>query len=110
MTKLAKSVAIAYVVGPALQFGRVDFDGPSARATDQMVVVLIDHASSVEGFASFGHHDVDVAAGHQLLQLGVDRRERDRGAVAQNEGVQFLGTDEALDARQHAEDLAALDR
>lgn len=42
--------------------------------------------------------------------MGVDRRECDTPPVSRDESVEFLGTDEALDAAQHAYDFAALSR
>ena len=89
MATFADAVAITYVVSPAFEFGRVHFESRFARAKRQLVLVLVlvDHAASVEGLASVSHHDVDPAAGHQLFQMGLDRRERNRGPVAQSEDV-----------------------
>ena len=91
MATFADAVAITYVVSPAFEFGRVHFESRFARAKRQLVLVLVlvlvDHAASVEGLASVSHHGVDPAAGHQLFQMGLDRRERNRGPVAQSEDV-----------------------
>ncbi len=95
-------------MGPAFEVGGVDFDGRTAVATGQMVMVGVNDAASVEALTTVGHDDVHLATGGQFLQLGVDRRERDLTAVAHDEGVQVLGADEALDPAEHAHDLATL--
>jgi hypothetical protein len=74
------------------------------------MVVRLDDATSIETLAAVGHDDVDLAVLDQLLQLRVDRRERDSPAVSFDERVELLGAHEALQLTQDANDLSSLHR
>jgi hypothetical protein len=96
VAKFAIPKSFTNVMGPLLEFGRVDFNGRAAQATREVMMVRLNHATSVETFPAIGHHDVDVAVLDQLLQLRVDRRQRDSPTVSLDERVEFLGAHEAL--------------
>ena len=109
MAKIAIAVTLTDLGGPSLEFGRVDLDRGSTVATRQVVMVHVDDAPTKQALAAVSHDDVDVAAADdQLLQLGVDGGERDATAVAHDETVEVLGTDEALHPAQGADDLSPL--
>ena len=110
MTKLSIVESFAYVMRPLLKFGGVDFDGGATHATGEVVVVRLDDASSIEAFAAVGHHDIDFAIFDQFLQLRVDRRQGDPPAVSFDQRMEFLGTHEALQLAQDANDLSPLHR
>jgi len=95
-------------VGPALELGRVDFDGGPAGATRQVVVVGAVHAAPVERLAAVGHHGVDLLGVAEFLELAVHRRQRYFTTVAHDQFVQVLGADESLDPFQGADDLTSL--
>jgi zinc/manganese transport system substrate-binding protein len=93
---------------PLLQLRGVDLDRRPATSTGQMVVVGVDDAPAIEGLTAIGHHDVDLAARNQSLQLGVDRGERDLAAVSHDEGVKVLGTHETLHPTEDSDDFTTL--
>jgi hypothetical protein len=96
VAKITEVKSLAYVMGPLLEFGRIDLHRRSARATRKMMVVRLDDATSVQAFTSVGHDDVDFAVLDQFLQLRIDGRESDPPTVALDERVEFLGAHEAL--------------
>ena len=110
MAHVLVAVASRDVARPRLELGRVHFDYRAAVATGQMVMVGVDDAAAKEAFATVGHDHVDLAALDEFLQLRVDRRECDAAAVANDESVEFLGTDESLDSTEETDDLSALGR
>jgi hypothetical protein len=87
VAQVTESIASPDVVSPLLKLGCVDFDRGAAVATREMVVVEFYVAASVEAFSTIRHHDVDLAAFDQFLQLGVDGRECNLLAVARDETV-----------------------
>ncbi len=90
--------------------GAVDFDGRAAHATREVMVVGLDDATTIETFAAVGHHHVHLAVLDQLLQLGIDRRQRDSSTVSFDERMEFLGAHEALELTEDADDLSSLHR
>lgn len=108
MAKLAVSELLGDGVGPALEFGRVHLNNGATDPTGQMVVMCVDDATSIQALAALAHHHVHLACFDQSLQLGVDGREGDLTATFHDEGVQVLGADELLHARERLDDLTAL--
>ncbi len=108
MTQVGEAILLANVVSPGFEFRRVDFHGGPARPTRQVVVMHVDDASAIERLAPIGHDEVHFAAFRELLELRVDRRERDLAAIFDDEGVEVLGTHEALDATQDTDHLSPL--
>lgn len=108
MVQVAVTEALAELVGPALEFGRVHFHGGPTATTGEVVVVRVHHATPVEAFAPVSHHDINFLIGRQFLQLGVDRRERHRAPVARDDGVEFLGANKALHPGQRRDDVTSL--
>lgn len=108
MTEFSKAESLADVVGPLLEFRCVDLDGRAAEATRQVVVVGFHDATAIQTLAAVGHHDVDLAEMDQFLELGIDGRERNTTAVALNEGVKVLSTDETRYLAQDTDDFSAL--
>jgi len=70
----------------------------------------VDDASAIQRFTPVRHHHVHLAAFSELLQLRVDRGERDLTTVLDDESVKVLGAHEALDSAQDADHLASLRR
>lgn len=108
MTNIAKAVLGGELISPGLELGHVDFNRGSTVATSQVMVVGINHAASVEALTPVGHHHVDVASTHELLQLGVHRRKRNMPAVALDQVVELLGAHEALHSAEGPDNLASL--
>lgn len=108
MSCVLVAVSIAHLTGPLLEFGGIDFYGGSTDSTRQMVVVNLLGAASIERLASVGHDGVNAAALDQILQLGVDRRQGDLPAAAQNQAMEILGAHETLDPFQDPRNLTAL--
>jgi len=100
--KVAVAVARADLVGPIFEFGGVDFDRGAARATRQVMMMLVNDATSIERLASIGHDEVDLFAGHEFLQQRVHGRQGNLAAVANDQGVELLGADEALHTAERA--------
>lgn len=67
MAQFDEVVALANVVRPGLEFGRVHFDDRPAIATGQVVVMRVNDASPKEALASVRHHHIDFATLHQLF-------------------------------------------
>jgi zinc/manganese transport system substrate-binding protein len=107
--EFSEAESFADVLGPLLEIRCVNFDGRAAEPTRQVVVVGFHHAPPVETLAAIGHNDVNVADLDEFLELGVDGRQSDVAALALDEGVEFLGTDESRDLAQNPDDLSALD-
>ena len=110
MTKVVVSVAVGELASPRFEFRRVHFDGRATTSTSEVVVVGINHATSIEALTAIGHDDVDFVRPREGLELGVNGRERDAATVARDECVEFLGANEALDATEHAHNFTALGR
>jgi len=110
VTKVVVSVAVRELAGPRFEFRRVHFYGRATASTSEVVVVGINHATSIEALATIGHDDVDFVRLCQGLELGVDGRERDAATVARDKCMEFLGANEALDAAEHAHNFSALGR
>ena len=108
--KVAVTVALTDLAGPFFEFGGIDLDRGAARATRQVMMMLVDHAAPIERLAAIGHHEINFLAGHQLLQQGVNGREGDLATVTHDQGVELLGTDETLYSPERAENFAALGR
>jgi len=108
VAQFTESIACPDVVRPLLKFGRVDFDGGAALAARQVVVMDLHVAAPVEALTTIGHDDVHFTTLHELLQLGVDRREGNLLAFSSDEPMQVLGADETLDAIEGANHLSAL--
>jgi len=108
--KVVVAVARADLVRPIFEFGSVDLDRGAARATRQVMMMLVDDATSIERLSSIGHDEVNLLAGHEFLQQRVHGREGDLAAVAHDQGVELLGTDEALHPAERAENFSALGR
>ncbi len=96
------------LVGPLLELGGVDLDDRPALATGQVMVVHVDSAAAKEALASVGHDHVDLVGVGEALELGVDGRQRDSTAAANDQGVQLLSAEESLDASERGDDLSAL--
>lgn len=109
VANLSEAEAFTDVVRPLLEFGSVDFDGGATDATREVVVVGFDDAATVQAFAAIGHDDVDVADLDEFLELRIDGREGDVTALALDQRVKVLGTDETGDPAQDPNDLSALD-
>jgi hypothetical protein len=87
VTQVPEFETFADVVGPTFEVRRVDLDGRAALSTRKVMVVRFDDAAPVETLTAISHDHVDVAKLDQLLELGVDGRERDAAAVALDEGM-----------------------
>jgi len=108
VTKVAVAEACGNVVGPAFELGGVHLDGGATLSTRQVVMVGLVAAPAILRLAPIGHHDVDLTALGELLELAVHRGERDFAASAHDHVVQFLGADEAPHPFQGTNDLATL--
>jgi len=71
-------------------------------------MVDVDHATPVEGLAPVGHHQINVVAFGQFLQLCVDRREGNSTSVLRDQTVKVLSAHEALHLAEGTDHLAAL--
>ena len=108
--KVAVAVARADLVGPIFEFGGVNLDRGAARATRQVMMMLVNDATSIERLTSIGHDEVDLLAGHEFLQQRVNGRQGNLAAVVPNQGVELLGTHEALHPAERAQNFSALGR
>ena len=109
MTDLSETESLTDVVRPFLEFGGVNFDGGSAASTRQVVVMGVDDAAPVQTLAAIAHEDVNFAVLGQFLELRIDGREGDMAALALDQVVKVLGTDEGGHLAQDPHHLSALD-
>jgi hypothetical protein len=67
-------VTTSGVLGPSLQSLVLDLGRPTAHATDEMVVMLVEFASTVYGFSVLVSQDVNITRLGQRLKRAVNGR------------------------------------
>ncbi len=87
-------------VGPRLDLGSFDLDGPSAVPADQVMVMVVGRAATVDGLTVVAAQYVDLAPVGEDLQVPVDSGETDSLAHVAQVGVQVLGAGERVDLGQ----------
>ena len=87
--------------GPAFHRVFSDFNGVSAKAADQVVVMVPALAATVAGFGVLGSQHVDFALVRHGLQNPIDGGQGDRFPVRAQHGVQLLGAAEFRGLFQH---------
>ncbi len=92
---LGEAVASRRSPRPLLDVGRLDLDGQSARAADQVVVVARARARAVERFALGALQRVGLALGGEAGERAVDGGQADAGVLVAERGVQALRAHEA---------------
>ena len=108
MSQVAIGEALTDVVRPFFKFRSVDLHGCSAVPAREVVMVDVDDATSIKAFATVSHDDVDVAALNEPLQLRVNGSEGNLSTVFHDQAVKILGTHEALDPAENADNFATL--
>ena len=98
MGDVDKAVFLASFGGPAFDLWSFDFDGGTAVAAYQVVVVFVTGAAAVAGFAVIASQCVELAGVGERSQLVVDGGEGDVLALGLELGVKFLSGAETVGA------------
>ena len=96
MRDLEETVLFACLGGPAFDFWSFDFDGNSAMAADEMMVMIAAGATTVPSLAVVASKGVELAGIGQRSHLVVDGREGDVLALGVELGVELLGGAKAV--------------